>query len=119
VKTFAGLLFVALTLVSAPNAFAACTTPPIAHADAYNMAKNTYIIIYFNDLTLNDYDPDVSAGMDSLSAFGIPATGVCGVAPNGFCYQPPANFTGLVSIPYTVTDQCGNNDGGDILIFVQ
>jgi hypothetical protein len=118
-KTFAGLFFATMVLASSSNAFAACSTPPIAHADAYNMPKNTYIIVYFNDLVLNDYDPDVNAGMDSLSAFGIPSSGVCGVGPTGFCYAPPTNFTGLVSIPYQVEDTCGNKDGGDILIFVQ
>ncbi|HEV2845566.1 MAG TPA: hypothetical protein VG477_12015 [Thermoanaerobaculia bacterium] len=121
-KTFAGLFFAVLVLASSSNAFAACTARPIAHDDVYNMPRNTNLSILFNDLVLNDDDTDVDAGMDSLSAWfsgPLSAGTICGIGPDGFCYRPPTNFTGLVSIPFEVQDNCGNVDGSDILIFVQ
>ena len=120
-KTFAGLLFAVLVLASSSDAFAACSNRPTAHNDVYNMAKNTTLSILFSTLAANDTDPDKSTG-DTLSAYviGPPSTGTyCGIAPDGVCYQPPTNFTGLVAIPYQVEDDCGNTDGGDVLIFVQ
>jgi hypothetical protein len=117
-KIFAGLIFVALALLSSSSAFANCTNAPIAHADVYNMAKNTTITIFYSNLVANDTDADG----DPLTArvTGGPSTGFfCGSVPGtAFCYAPPTNFTGLVSIPYEVSDGC-NVDGGDILIFVQ
>ncbi len=101
----------------AATASANCTNPPVAHDDVYNMSMNGTINIYFADLASNDTDADG----DSLSAYvsGAPSTGsFCGIAPTGVCYQPPTGFTGLVSIPYEVTDGC-NTDGGDVFIFVQ
>lgn len=120
-KTFAGLFFALLLMASSSNAFAACSNRPTAHDDVYNMAKNTTLSIYYSNLSANDTDPDTSTG-DTLSAYvvGAPSTGgYCGIAPDGVCYQPPTNFTGLVSIPAQVEDDCGNTDGSDILIFVQ
>ncbi|HEX6898384.1 MAG TPA: Ig-like domain-containing protein [Thermoanaerobaculia bacterium] len=118
-KTFAGFCFATLFLVSASSAFAVCSSPPTANTDVYNMAKNTTLNIFDADLALNDTDPDAG---DSLTSYvsGYPSSGSwCGVAPGGWCYQPPTNFTGLVAIPYTVQDTCNNTDGGTILIYVQ
>lgn len=120
-KTFAGLFFAVLILASSSNAFAACSSRPIAHDDIYNMPKNTTLSILYSHLILNDDDPDLGSG-DSIFAYvvGAPSTGsYCGIAPDGVCYQPPTNFTGLVSIPSQTEDECGNVDGSDILIFVQ
>lgn len=118
-KTFAGVCFATLFLVSASAAFSVCSSPPTANTDVYNMAKNTTLSIFNRDLVLNDTDPDAG---DSLFAYvsGYPSSGSwCGIAPDGYCYQPPTNFTGLVAIPYTTQDTCNNTDGGTILIFVQ
>lgn len=115
-KTAVGF-FVGLILLSSANAFANCAHAPVAHTDVYNIAKNTFVNIYDGTLKANDTDADG----DSLTSYisGAPSTGSwCGVAPDGYCYQPPTNFTGLVSIPYSVTDGC-NTVGGTVLIYVQ
>lgn len=116
-KTFAKLFFAGLILAPFSNPAAACNTPPIANTDVYNIAKNTIVNIYHSTLKANDTD----ANGDPLSAYvsGVPSTGYfCGIAPDGVCYQPPTNFTGLVSIPYQLTDGC-NTVGGTILVYVQ
>lgn len=116
-KTFAKLFFAGLILAPFSNPAAACNTPPIANTDVYNIAKNTFVNIYHSTLKANDTD----ANGDPLSAYvsGVPSTGTfCGIAPDGVCYTPPTNFTGLVSIPYQLTDGC-NVVGGTVLVFVQ
>jgi hypothetical protein len=116
-KTFAKLFFAGLILAPFSNPAAACNTPPIANTDVYNIAKNTIVNIYHSAIVANDTD----ANGDALSAYvsGVPSTGYfCGIAPDGVCYQPPTNFTGLVSIPYQLTDGC-NTVGGTILVYVQ
>ena len=116
-KTFATLLFATLTLAPFASPAFACNTPPIAHTDTYNMPKNTILSIYHSAIVANDTD----ANGDPLNAYvsGVPSTGsFCGIAPDGVCYQPPTNFTGLVSIPYQLTDGC-NTVGGTILVNVQ
>jgi hypothetical protein len=113
----AGRFFVVLILLSASSALAVCNNPPTANTDVYNMPKNTLLNIYDGTLKANDTDPNG----DPLTSYisGYPSSGSwCGVAPNGYCYQPPTNFTGLVAIPYEVTDGC-NTVGGTVLIYVQ
>jgi hypothetical protein len=113
----AGRFFVGLFLLSASSAMAVCNNPPTANTDVYNMAKNTTLNIFDGTLKANDTDPNG----DPLTSYisGYPSSGSwCGVAPDGYCYQPPANFTGLVAIPYSVTDGC-NTVGGTVLIYVQ
>jgi hypothetical protein len=113
----AGRLFVGLLLLSSSSVFAVCNHAPVANTDVYNMAKNTTLSIYDGTLKNNDTDADGDALTSYIS--GAPSTGSwCGVAPDGYCYQPPTNFTGLVSIPYSVTDGC-NTVGGTVLIYVQ
>lgn len=107
-----------LSLVTASSAFAVCSTPPIAHTDVYNIAKNTFVNIYDSAIVANDTDADAGDTLDA-GVSGAPSTGTfCGIGPDGVCYAPPTNFTGLVSIPYQVTDTCNNVDGGTILVFV-
>ena len=113
----AGRLFAGLILLSSTSALAVCNTPPIANTDVYNIAKNTSVNIFDADLKLNDTD----ANGDPLTSYvsGAPSTGSwCGVGPTGYCYQPPTNFTGLVAIPYSLSDGC-STVGGTVLIFVQ
>lgn len=116
-RTSAGRFFVGLILLSSSSALAVCNNPPTANTDVYNMAKNTTLDIYDGTLKANDTDPNG----DPLTSYisGYPSSGGwCGVAPNGYCYQPPTNFTGLVAIPYSLTDGC-NTVGGTVLIYVQ
>lgn len=116
-KTLSKILFAGLILAPLSSAFAVCNTPPIANTDVYNMPKNTLLSILHSQIVANDYD----ANGDPLNAYvsGVPSTGsFCGIAPDGVCYQPPTNFTGLVSIPYQLTDGC-NTVGGTILVNVQ
>jgi hypothetical protein len=113
----AGRFFVGLILLSSSSALAVCNNPPTANTDVYNIAKNTNLNIYDGTLKANDTDPNG----DPLTSYisGYPSSGSwCGVAPDGYCYQPPTNFTGLVSIPYSLTDGC-NTVGGTVLIYVQ
>jgi large repetitive protein len=113
----AGRFFVGLILLSSSSVLAVCNTPPIANTDVYNIAKNTTVNIFDGTLKANDTD----ANGDPLTSYisGAPSTGSwCGVGPTGYCYQPPTNFTGLVAIPYALTDGC-NTVGGTVLIFVQ
>jgi len=116
-KSFASFFFVGLFLLTAASAFAVCNTPPIANADVYNIPKNTTVTILDASLKTNDTD----ANGDPLSSFvsGPPTSGsFCGIGPGGVCYQPPTNFTGLVAIPYQLSDGC-NVVGGTVLVFVQ
>jgi hypothetical protein len=116
-KTLSALLFAGLMLAPLSSASAVCNTPPIANTDVYNIAKNSFVNIYHSAIVANDTD----ANGDALSAYvsGVPSTGnFCGIAPDGVCYAPPTNFTGLVSIPYQLTDGC-NTVGGTILVYVQ
>ena len=112
------LAFVVLVgLTFSASASADCTNAPIAHDDVYNISANSTVDIFHSVLDNNDTDADG----DTLSAYisGAPSTGsFCGIAPNGVCYQPPSGFTGLVVIPYEVTDGC-HTVGGDVLVFVQ
>ena len=83
------LAFAAIAMMTlSGSAYAVCTNAPIAHDDAYNMSAGT---------TPGSY---------------------CGIGPGGVCYQPPAGFTGIVTIPYEVTDGC-TTVGGDVIILVQ
>ncbi len=111
------ILLLPLVALLSASAHAVCNGTPTANTDVYNIAKNTTVNIYHNDLKANDTDPE----SDALSAYisGYPtAGGWCGIGPDGVCYQPPTGFTGLVSIPYAVTDNC-TSDGGTVLVFVQ
>jgi hypothetical protein len=117
-RTLVSFFVACLALGTAANAFAVCSTPPIANTDVYNIAKNTTVSIYDSAIVANDTDADAG---DTLRAgvSGAPSVGYfCGIAPDGVCYSPPTNFTGLVSIPYQVVDTCNNVDGGTILVFV-
>jgi hypothetical protein len=116
-KILASLAVIGLAFLFTPAAALACNNPPTANTDVYNMAKNTILSIYHSTLKANDTDPEG----DPLSAYvsGPPTTGsFCGIAPDGVCYQPPTNFTGLVAIPYSLSDGC-NTVGGTVLVNVQ
>ena len=116
-KSFASLCFVGLSLLTPSSALAVCNTPPIANTDVYNIPKNTNITILDANLRANDTDANGDPLSSSVS--GPPTTGgFCGIGPGGFCYQPPTNFTGLVAIPYQLSDGC-NVVGGTVLVFVQ
>jgi len=111
------MAFLLLTLLAPSVSLAVCNTAPIANTDVYNIPKNTTVSIYDSDLKANDTD----ANGDPLNAYvsGAPSSGsFCGIGPGGVCYQPPTNFTGLVSIPYELTDGC-NVVGGTVLVNVQ
>ncbi|HEY3571935.1 MAG TPA: Ig-like domain-containing protein [Thermoanaerobaculia bacterium] len=113
----AGRLFAGLILLSSTSALAVCNTPPIAVTNVYNIAKNTTVSIYDSDIVAND--TDANGDPLSVSLSGSPSTGTwCGIGPTGVCYQPPTNFTGLVAIPYNLSDGC-NTVGETVLVFVQ
>jgi hypothetical protein len=116
-KTLTKALFAGLMLAPLSSAFAVCNRPPIAHANVYNIAKNTIVSIFDSAVVANDTDPDGDPLSTSVS--GPPSVGsFCGIGPGGICYQPPTNFTGLVTIPYNLTDGC-NIIGDNVLVFVQ
>jgi hypothetical protein len=78
------------TLASLP-AYATCTNKPIAVTDVFNMTRNTTLSILNSTLASNDIDLDgdaLSAGIAAPPKFGT----FCGIAPDGFCYQPNTNF---------------------------
>lgn len=116
-KMSAARLCAGLVLLSSSSAFAVCNTPPIAVTDVYNIPRNTSVNIF--DATLRANDKDANGDPLSSSVSGAPSTGTwCGIGPTGVCYQPPTNFTGLVVIPYDLSDGC-NTVGGTVLVFVQ
>lgn len=107
----------ALPLLVPLPARASCAHAPVAVTDVFNMPRNTLLTILDSTLASNDTDAD----LDTLHAgiAGAPTYGsYCGIGPDGVCYQPPTNFTGLDAIPYAVTDGCTYTNG-TILIFVQ
>jgi hypothetical protein len=117
-KVFAALVF-SCFLGSATAGYAQCAgnLPPRAHDNVYTMNANTNISIFFNDVKANDVDPEGA----TLSAFpdGGPSQGsFCGIAPNGICFRPPAGFTGLIVIPFVVSDPC-HTVAQDVLILVR
>ncbi len=61
---------------------------------------------------------DNDSGMAiTITEAGDPGEGVLDYGENGnFTYTPPANFTGMVSFPYSITDICGNTLTGTVTI---
>ncbi|ETA51637.2 type I secretion protein [Rhodobacteraceae bacterium PD-2] len=74
--------------------------PPVAVDDELTTGSDTAVTL---DPAANDTDPD---GDDlTTSSVGTPSEGTATLNPDGtVTYTPPAGFTGIVTIPYTVTD---------------
>jgi hypothetical protein len=86
------------------------TTPnlaPLAGTDTYQTLKNVPLVITAPGLLTNDIDPDhqpTTLSIDTLPS-SAPAHGtVTAGSGGGFTYTPAANYVGLDSFQYTITD---------------
>lgn len=86
------------------------TTPnlvPLAGADTYQTLKNVPLVITAPGLLANDIDPDNQPTTLSIATLpgSAPAHGtVTAGSGGGFTYAPNANYVGLDSFQYTITD---------------
>ena len=86
--------------------------PPVAVDDTGSMPQDTTEI--FNVLA-NDLDPED----DALSlTIASAATGVAIVIDDTVSYTPPAGFTGLAAIEYTIEDVNGGSDSATLTVEV-
>ncbi|WP_170069472.1 Ig-like domain-containing protein [Spirosoma pollinicola] len=90
--------------VPSPNP--AVDNAPIANNDNTQTTAGTSVTI---NVAANDTDPDSATTLNGqLSAPTIvsqPSVGVASVVNGKVVYTPPANFTGVVSFPYSICDK--------------
>lgn len=78
-------------------------TPPIIENDQFNTHKNFPLSVSQPGVLLNDHDPD--GAMLVAMKRSDPSHGTLLLSPNGaFTYSPVANFTGIDSFTYDVSD---------------
>ncbi|WP_370729836.1 Ig-like domain-containing protein [Fibrella arboris] len=90
-----------------PSPYPGANNPPIAANDATQTTAGTSVTVV---VLANDTDPDsatsLNGQLNNPVLLGQPATGTAVVNANGsVTYTPPANFTGVVSFPYSVCDK--------------
>ncbi|WP_170069485.1 Ig-like domain-containing protein [Spirosoma pollinicola] len=107
VSNTAGLSASACVTVNvAPNPILAYNNPPVASNDNTQTTMGAAVTI---NAAANDTDPDNATSLNGqLSAPTIlaqPSVGVASVVNGQFVYTPPANFTGVVSFPYSICDK--------------
>jgi hypothetical protein len=91
---------------------------PETRPDAVNGNEDTNILITAAALTANDTDPNGN-GL-TITQVSNAVRGTVALNPEGnVVFTPAANFTGLASFTYTVTDGRGLNDTGFVTVDVQ
>lgn len=109
-------------LVSAPAEVSVQITgvndAPVAADDGpRNTTEDTALIITKASLTANDTDTDADAV--TLTGFTQPAHGTVAVDEDGsFVYRPDADYHGLDSFTYTVSDGHGGTDAARVTVAV-
>ena len=99
----------ALVVISVGSA----NKPPIALNDSTSVPKGGVVII---DQTVNDFDPE--GGVLITTIVGGPNNGSATVVNGQVVYIPNANFCGIDTICYVITDPAGNTDTAKIFIYV-
>jgi ELWxxDGT repeat protein/VCBS repeat-containing protein len=100
------------TLVSASN------SPPLAANDSYTVAEDAALAIAVSGVLSNDTDAENDALIAILVAGPAPGTFALN-ASGGFTYTPPANFSGIVSFTYRVSDGEADSNIATVSITVE
>jgi hypothetical protein len=82
--------------------------PPVAGADVFSTTPNTARVIQATQLLANESDPDPGtvltiSAISAVSTQGGSIVTLAG-APLRYRYTPPANFTGVDTFTYTLSD---------------
>ncbi len=95
----------------------AVNDPPVATNEAYSLAEDESLQVASPGVLANDTDVDGDGLSAALST--APAHGSLVVAANGeFTYVPAADFYGMDSFQYTVSDGNGGGDLGTVTLQV-
>ncbi|MFN5538738.1 MAG: Ig-like domain-containing protein, partial [Candidatus Melainabacteria bacterium] len=80
--------------------------PPVAVNDSSTTAEDTPITI---NVLANDLDPDIVTNGDviSIQSVGTPTNGTAVISAGQILYTPKANFNGVDSFTYIITDKAG------------
>ncbi|MFG1605726.1 Ig-like domain-containing protein [Actinoplanes sp. NPDC049265] len=75
---------------------------------------------YRHSVTVHPLDNDLDPNNDALRVIGVsgPATGTVTFTPGTVTYRPPAGFSGVVEVEYTLADSDGNQAKTKITITV-
>ena len=92
--------------------------PPVAIPDVYTTPENTELIVAAPGHLGNDYDPD--GDPVTWLSYIAPENGtVSGATTSGqFTYTPNPGFSGIETIPVSISDGNGNTADGLIMILV-
>ena len=85
--------------------------PPVAADDPGLTATEDTPAEYSTELTANDTDPDVGDTL-TVTAAGNATNGSVSVTAGVVTFTPTANFNGIATFEYTVSDGKGNSDVG-------
>jgi len=99
--------------VAPPVVTAVTNIPPLANPDSYAITENTT-----NTLSPLVNDVVQTPGGD-LSLIGVAATnGTATISGTNIVFVPAANFTGLATIGYTITDNVGGTNSSLVTVLV-
>jgi hypothetical protein len=87
--------------------------PPVANNDSYTVTEDSVTIL---DVLANDTDPEASA-LDIL-AFSQPSNGNLDLQNDQLVYTPNADFNGVSSFTYSITDFNGNTASASVSLTV-
>lgn len=88
---------------------AAVNDPPAAVGDSFTTAEDTTLALDAADLLANDVDID--SPVLSLTSVGLAVGGAVTLAGTSIAFVPAANFNGLATFTYTVSDGALSSQG--------
>ncbi|HEX8170479.1 MAG TPA: Ig-like domain-containing protein [Thermoanaerobaculia bacterium] len=88
--------------------------PPTASADAKTSAEDTPLTFPATDLTANDSAGDPSQTV-TVTSVTNPANGTVSLVAGNITFTPDANFNGMATFDYTITDDGTTNGSADPL----
>ncbi|HEY0111832.1 MAG TPA: tandem-95 repeat protein, partial [Allosphingosinicella sp.] len=92
--------------------------PPEADDEALSTSEDMPLVVSLADLLTGDTDPDENSLSITQVAAGIGGTVLLDIEASTVTFTPTADFSGLASFTYTVSDGKGGTDTGSVSVNV-